>query len=84
MAVEKHSTLLPLDTDTERTLLVKILTVLNNQSGGGSGTASTYKTGAGSPVGFVTPAFVGQLYVDTSGGLWESNGLTNNSWTQLI
>jgi hypothetical protein len=42
-------------------------------------------TGTGSPVGNITPIFVGQLYTDnTTPGLYISTGLTNTAWNQLI
>jgi hypothetical protein len=42
--------------------------------------------GAGSPVGVLTPVFIGQNYSRTSTPpeLWRSTGLTNADWTQLI
>lgn len=41
--------------------------------------------GVGSPVGVVTPAFIGQKYSNTAPiELWQSTGLTNADWTQLI
>jgi hypothetical protein len=49
--------------------------------------ASATLTGTGSPVGVVTPTFVGQLYTDQNGppyGLWQSTGLTSADWSQLL
>jgi len=44
-------------------------------------------TGTGTPVGSVTPAYIGQIYGDpdpVTPGLWVARGLTNADWTQLI
>lgn len=42
--------------------------------------------GAGSPVGVLTPIFIGQNYSRTSNPpeLWRATGLTNADWIQLI
>jgi hypothetical protein len=66
-----------------------ILVLLNNLTttiaGGGSGAFSANLSGAGSPVGVVTPDAVNQFYRDTTGvALWQSTGLTNLSWVQWI
>ena len=43
------------------------------------------KSGAGSPVGVVTPDVAEQFYRDTSGNvLWQSTGLTSNDWIRWI
>lgn len=41
-------------------------------------------SGYGSPLGVVTPVYVGQTYFDTSGGngLWVSNGLGKFNWVR--
>lgn len=40
--------------------------------------------GSGSPVGVVTPAHEGDLYVDdTTPAVWQATGTTNTSWTQV-
>ena len=42
-------------------------------------------SGAGSPMGVVTPDSVNQFYRDTVGNvLWQSIGLTNTDWLQWI
>lgn len=45
------------------------------------------KTGTGTPVGSLTPDFIGQTYVDTttpgSEVVWFAVGLTNTSWKQI-
>ena len=42
-----------------------------------------YISGSGSPVGSVTPAFVGQEYFDTSGlNFWKANGTGNTNWVE--
>ncbi len=52
---------------------------------GGSGTVSPNLSGAGSPVGVVTPNAVNQFYRDTTGNaLWQATGLTNTSWIQWV
>jgi hypothetical protein len=41
-------------------------------------------TGAGSPLGSVTPAFAGQEYQDTTAKqFWRANDVTNTSWVQV-
>lgn len=42
--------------------------------------------GAGSPVGSLTPVFIGQNYSRTSSPpeLWRATGLTANDWLQMI
>ncbi len=40
-----------------------------------------YTENAGSPVASITPDFIGQIVLDTTGGVfYKSNGLTSNSW----
>lgn len=40
--------------------------------------------GAGSPVGSVTPAYIGQEYYDTSGSnFWRANGAANTNWVEI-
>lgn len=64
---------------------VMLCTLYGANNGGGSGSGSSVLEGNGSPVGVVTPIAIGQLYSDVSGtGLWQSTGLTNTSWTQLV
>lgn len=53
---------------------------------GGSATPQAL-SGAGSPVGTVTPEFVGQHYLQNPGPsqeYWYSTGLTNADWTLEI
>jgi len=50
-------------------------------SGGGGGTNN--QSGAGSPIGVKTPAYVGQTYTDTNGGFWQAVGLTSSDWQQV-
>ncbi len=41
--------------------------------------------GSGSPIGVVTPGFLGQFYSDTTTpALWEATGATNADWFQWI
>jgi len=41
-------------------------------------------TGSGSPVGSVTPLFIGQDYFDTAGtNWWRAIGTTNTSWVEI-
>lgn len=44
------------------------------------------KNGSGSPVGSVTPNYIGQTYTDTTPpyGFWTSIGLTNNDWIPVL
>ncbi len=66
-------------------LELALLQAIANNGGGGGGSGTGTLTGNGSPVGVVTPTVTGQIYTDQSTpGLWESNGLTNTSWIQLI
>lgn len=53
--------------------------------GGAWGEASTAQfSGAGSPVGAVTPSGAGDLYVDTAGPtLWQATGVTDTDWQQV-
>lgn len=42
------------------------------------------RSGAGSPVGTVTPRYLGEEYLNTSGPVWfKSTGLTSSSWVAL-
>lgn len=55
--------------------------IANNGGGGGS---CVNLSGAGSPVGVVTPAFTGQDYKDTTSGLiYRSSGTTSSSWATI-
>lgn len=62
------------------------MTTCCEDNGGSSDTSAGNLTGTGSPVGAVTPTAVGQLYTDQNAphSLWQSTGLTNASWDQLI
>ena len=52
--------------------------------GGGSPGTCTFQEGAGDPTGVATPAFIGQLYHDTTGDVyWRSTGLTSADWTAI-
>ncbi len=65
--------------------LVLLNAIASSVSGGGGGVACVNVSGAGSPVGVVTPGCTGQFYRDTVGNaLWQSTGLTNADWTQWI
>lgn len=45
---------------------------------------SQYLTGSGSPSGSVTPDYIKQQYLDTTGNTWyQSTGLTNTDWQAL-
>jgi hypothetical protein len=69
--------------DTVNTLLKRIAGGIAN--GGGGGGSSNNISGAGSPVGVVTPDAVNQFYRDETGDvLWQSTGLTNADWLQWI
>jgi hypothetical protein len=54
----------------------------------GSGSGVNNLSGTGSPVGSVTPNYVGQTYTDITNpsvpAVWVSVGLTNNSWSQIV
>ena len=53
--------------------------------GGGSPGTCTFQSGAGDPTGVATPAFIGQLYHDTTGDVyWRSTGLASADWTGSI
>jgi hypothetical protein len=55
----------------------------NSILAGGGGSANL--SGAGSPVGVVTPTAINQFYRDTSNNtLWESTGLGASDWIQWI
>lgn len=57
--------------------------ISTGSGGGGAGVENI--SGAGSPVGVVTPDAVNQWYYDTVGiAWWWSTGLTNADWTQAI
>lgn len=52
---------------------------------GGSGPPAVCSnlSGADSPVGFQTPDFIGQIYIQDSGVVWQATGPGNSDWTQL-
>lgn len=53
-------------------------------NGGASPGTCTFQEGAGSPVGSATPAFIGQLYHDTTAdAYYRSTGLTAADWTAI-
>jgi hypothetical protein len=53
--------------------------------GGGGGALSANLSGAGSPVGVVTPTALNQFYRDTTGNaLYQSTGLTSADWINWI
>lgn len=65
--------------DTAQRLLFKIATGLYNSLG-----FSSAASGVGSPVGVVTPTFVGQLYEDTLNSVfYQSTGTTSADWVLL-
>lgn len=54
-------------------------------TGGGGGSGTAYLTGVGSPVGAETATFVGELYTRQDVfELWQSTGLTNADWIQIV
>ena len=66
---------------SKRALLEAILAAVATGGGGG---ACAAQSGAGSPVGSATPAFVGQLYHDTTAdAYYRSTGLTVGDWTVI-
>jgi len=67
----------------------QVLVLLNAvavASSGGGGGGSNNISGVGEPNGVVTPDAINQFYRDTDGtpSLWQSTGLTNNSWIQWV
>jgi hypothetical protein len=56
-----------------------------------SGASQTYRsyvnytrTNAGEPNGSLTPAFVGEIILDTTNNcLWKALGVANNTWVAL-
>lgn len=53
-------------------------------NGGSAPATCSFQQGAGSPVGSVTPEFIGQLYHDLTGDTYyRSTGLTNADWTLI-
>lgn len=53
-------------------------------AGGGGGSGTNNLSGSGSPVGVVTPDYVGQSYTDlTTPGFWTSTGATSANWLQI-
>jgi len=62
----------------------QILVLLNAVSAASGGGGSNNISGAGEPVGVVTPDAINQFYRDTDGtpSLWQSTGLTNVDWIQ--
>jgi len=63
----------------------------NGSDWGGSGNGTWiafgqvgYQSGSGSPSGSITPNFIGEEYLNTSGNHWyKAHGLTNTDWTAL-
>jgi hypothetical protein len=48
------------------------------------GVSGINRSGAASPVGSVTPLFIGEEYLHTTGNHWfKAHGLTNSDWTAL-
>jgi len=48
------------------------------------GSGGSYRSGALSPSGVVTPMFIGEEYLQTTGNHWfKSHGFTNSDWTAL-
>lgn len=69
-------------TDNAQTLRIGLLLQIANAIAGD--TICTFESGEGSPVGAVTPDFVGQLYDDTtSDSYWRATGLTSADWTEI-
>lgn len=53
-------------------------------SAGGGGTCVNQFGDIPNPNGILTPAFVGQIYVQNGGeSVWEAGSLLNNSWTKI-
>ncbi len=48
------------------------------------GTLWTIRSGAGDPTGIVTPLYIGEEYLNTTGNHWyKSHGLAAANWTAL-
>lgn len=69
-------------TDNAQTLRIGLLLQIANAIAGD--TTCTLESGEGSPVGLVTPDFIGQLYDDTtSDSYWRATGLTSADWAEI-
>src|SRR5688572_5763455 len=54
------------------------------QINGGSGVVTCSNSeGADSPLNVITPDFVGQVYVQTGGIIWQAGSLLSSSWTVI-
>jgi hypothetical protein len=77
---QTFSSLSPQFQDTERVLLAKILTVLNNGGGGGGGVGWTH--GAGSPIANgVSATAYGTYTNDSDSTFWI---VSNGTWIKLV
>ena len=73
----------PTVTDTKWFIEQRILGALVDGAGGGGGTANM--SGAGSPVGVVTPTAANIWYRDTAtDNYWWATGATNADWTSVV
>jgi hypothetical protein len=61
------------------------LALLSQISTGSGVPASTCEnlSGAASPLNNVTPDFVGQVYVQSNGEIWQAGNLLNSSWVVI-
>jgi len=86
MAWESSWGTTPHGQDTINTLLKRIASSASGGGGGGGGSATNNQSGAGSPVGVKTPAYVGQGYTDTVAPYhqWFATGLTSADWFGIV
>lgn len=52
-------------------------------NGGGTPTSCENLAGDESPNGLITPQFVGQVYVQNSGAIWQANALVSSEWNMI-
>lgn len=69
----------PVPGDTVNSLLAKILASYTEPVPSGGENLS----GAASPLNVVTPDFVGQVFVQDDGTIWQAGSLLNSSWTAV-
>lgn len=85
MSEDHSSGTTPLPTDTERTLLVKILEAINAGGGGGGGITTGATVGVVDPEGAVTGS-PGALYWNRlAASFWVKEfGTGNTGWNQIV
>lgn len=68
---------------TEKQLYIAIAQLLCDVKAGGEVVPCENLEGEDSPLDSITPAFIGQVYIQDDGTIWQAGSLLSSSWTEI-